>query len=273
MLSALIVHSKHTKSYAKFISKKYREVKFLEISFCTEDVLAIKNNKEIVIGIGGGQVIDTAKIISKDKKCIAIPTTASGAAMTSHSVIWGERKVSISTEKPVLEMDFDMTISLVDDVLQSTISDALSHAVESLWSKNSTSQSKKYSIKAISLIEEYFENESIHTLIEAGNIAGQAIELVGTNVIHATSYPITIKYGVKHGMACGMNLISFMKYMDSKLPKSILSNLKKFNFPKIETFDISMIVEEAMGHDQFNNCSKNISKKDLSLIIKEKQND
>jgi len=88
MQSALIVHSKHTKYYAKWLSNKYRDVTFLEVTRPpTKGILKIKNNKDVVVGIGGGSVIDTAKIISKDRRCIAIPTTAAGASMTPYATV------------------------------------------------------------------------------------------------------------------------------------------------------------------------------------------
>ena len=89
MQSALIVYSKHTKDYAKLISKKYRDVIFLEVTRPSiEEVLKISTNKDIVIEVGGGSVIDRAKIISKNKRCITVPTTAAGASMTSYATIW-----------------------------------------------------------------------------------------------------------------------------------------------------------------------------------------
>lgn len=217
MQSTLIVHSKHTKDSAKLISKKYRDVIFLEVTQPpTEEILDMKNNKDIVIGIGGGSVIDTAKIISKDKRCVAIPTTAAGASMTPLATIWGKEKISIPTKKPILKMDYNIPKNLPFSARQSTTFDALSHAIESFWSKNATSKSTIYSKKAIYLINKYLNNNDINTLITAGNLAGQAIAIAKTNIVHAISYLLTIEYGIDHGTACGMLLPYFVEYINFK---------------------------------------------------------
>ncbi len=279
MQSALIVHSRHTKCYAKLISKKYRDVRFLEVSGQpTEKVLDIKNNKDIVIGIGGGSAIDTAKIISKNKRCIAIPTTAAGASMTPYATVWGKEKITVPTKRPILKMDYDITKDLPLRVLQSTTFDALSHAIESFWSKNATSQSKGYSKKAIHLINKYFKNKDIDILITAGNLAGQAIAIAKTNVVHAASYALTIKYGISHGAACGMLLPHFVQYMDFKgLPELFNLNLteelvvflkKRFIPQKIKNLDIKLITRITMGYKKINGGPKKLNRKKLEIILK-----
>lgn len=281
MQSALIIHSKHTKDYAKLISKKYKDVSFLEVKKPpTEGILKVKSNKDIVIGVGGGSVIDTAKIISKNKRCIAIPTTAAGASMTPYATIWGKRKISIPTKRPVLKMDYNIPKKLPYNVRQSTTFDALSHAIESFWSKNATWQSKRYSRRAICLINNYLKDKKdINMLITAGNLAGQAIAITKTNVVHAVSYPITIEYGIDHGTACGMILAYFVEYMDFKeLPEvfnldsteKLVTFLKSlFLTPKIEmkNFDANLIADKVMKYNKVNQGPKRIDKKSLVWIL------
>lgn len=281
MHSALIVYSKHTRAYAKTISKKYKDPFFLEVSKSpTEEILKIKNDRDIVIGVGGGSVIDTAKIISRHKRCVAIPTTAAGAAMTPYATIWGRDKISIPTKKPILKMDYNLPINLSVRVRQSTTFDALSHAIESLWSKNANPRSRFYSKKAIFLINLYLNNKkkNIKTLIFAGNLAGQAIAVTKTNVVHATSYPITVEYGIDHGIACGMLLPYFVEYMDFKELSKLLDfdfteesvRLPRFSFvlPKIKNFDVKLIAKKAMDYERINDGPKKIGEKQLINILK-----
>jgi len=278
--TALIVHSKHTKEYAKLVAKNYRDVEFLEVRRPpTNEVLKIKTDKDVIIGIGGGSVIDTAKVISKDKRVIAIPTTASGSAMTPYATVWEKnKKISVPTKKPIPK-NYEFPIKLPAKVLQSTIFDALSHAIESLWSKNATSESKKYSKKAIYLLNKNLKrkNKNIKEIITAGNYAGKAIAITKTNVIHATSYPITIKYNIDHGTACGMLLPYFVKYMDFKeLPKlfgfdttrELVEFLKQsFSPPKIKNLNIKLITNEAIKYKRIMDGPKEITKKDLEKIL------
>lgn len=280
MQSALIVHSRHTRNFARQLSKKYKEVTFLEIvKPPTEEVFKIKNNKAVVIGVGGGSVIDTAKIISGNKRCIAIPTTASGAAITPYATVWGKEKMTIPAKKPILRNSYSVPKHLSGKVLQSTLFDALSHAVESLWSKNSTPKSRSYSKKAIHLINRYLNGKIIDAdkLITAGNLSGQAIAITKTNIVHSVSYPITIKYGVDHGTACGMLLPYFIEYIDFRgLPELFDLNSteelvkllkKKFVMPIIERFDTGLITEKAIKYDKINDGPKRINKIILHKIL------
>jgi len=285
MQSALIVHSRHTKSYAKLISERYKDAAFLEVKgMPTAKVSQIKNLKDVVIGIGGGSVIDTAKIIAKNKRCIAIPTTAAGAAMTPYATVWGREKKSVSTMVPVLEMPHNISLKIPFNIRQSTLFDALSHAVESYWSINANKESKKYSKKAICLISKLLRKiknlnkKEIYRLITAGNYAGKAIAITKTNVVHAASYPITIKYGVDHGTACGMLLPYFVKYMKFKrLPElfglnsteELFKLLKKsFVPPELSNFDARLVVSKIMRYDKINNGPKKIDQEILFEILK-----
>ena len=286
MQSALIVHSRHTKKYAKTISRKYKDVTFLEVKKPpTDKVLNIKNDKDIVIGIGGGSVIDTAKIISKNKRCIAIPTTSAGASMTEYATVWATEKISISTKKPIMRMDYNMPKNLPFSVMQSTVFDALSHAIESFWSKKATTQSKRYSKKAIFLINKHYlrknnnclSQKDMNMLIIAGNIAGKAIAITLTNVVHAISYSLTIEYGIEHGTACGMLLPFVVEYMNLK-SLSELFNLKtnsdivrllrnKFVSPKISNFNPNLISEKVIKYKKINDGHKKINKRSLVIIL------
>lgn len=279
MQSALIVYSKHTRNYARLVAKKYKAVSFLEVTEPpAEGILKIKSNKDIVMGVGGGSVIDTAKVISRDKRCIAIPTTASGAAMTPYATIWGEKKITIPTQKPILKIDYRAIGNLCKRVRQSTLFDAFSHAIESFWSKHATSRSKAYSKKAVYLLTKYLESGNIRTLILAGNLAGEAIAITKTNVIHAISYPITIKYGIDHGTVCGLLLPTLVDYMDFKgLPelfnlnstKSLVALLKTLSTrSRIKNFNIKLVAGEAMKYDRINDSPKKISRDILGDILK-----
>ena len=66
----------------------------------TKDILDEVGTEEQVIAVGGGAVIDTAKILSKNP-IMCYPTTAAGSSSTSWSVYWdGTKKCSIKRMLP-----------------------------------------------------------------------------------------------------------------------------------------------------------------------------
>jgi len=233
----LIIYSKGTEDFASKLIKEYK-------------------NKDVVIGIGGGKAIDRAKILAGNKRCIAVPTTAAGACMTSHAVVFEDVKKSIKAKKPIYRK-YEGKINLPKKVLNATRLDALSQAVESYWSINSTRESRKNSKLALEILN---NSNKIEDIIHAGNLTGKAIEVTSTNIIHALSYPLTIHYGIPHGIACGVFLYPVISYFNFEL------EVRKFKVPKVE-FDEELIIEKAMKYDKINQGPK-INKQDLRNILK-----
>ncbi len=251
----LLVHNKHTKAYAHKLGGK--KDLYLEVNQPPRDILKQTDNK--VIGIGGGSVIDTAKILANPKKCIAIPTTFSGASQTQWAVIWGKKKLTIKTPKPILQRYKDK-IKLSKSVFQSTLFDCFSHAIESLWSKNATKESKGYSIQALNLLNK-------KRYIEAGIAGGNAITIAKTNIIHAISYPITLKYKIPHGTAIAMILPSVIKYLEYDIK---ISDYVKYTspLPKIK-IDAKFIAKEALKYKKIYDCPKKITSQEIEMILVE----
>lgn len=142
---------------------------------------------KLVIAIGGGYVIDQAKIYAKRNKkfCIAIPTTGAGASSTSHAVKWGKKKINVKTNKPLTILPF-MKIKLSKKVRRASTFDILGHIVD------------------------YLNVCSDNELIELGVYAGKLIEKHPTNLTHPASYPLTLK-GIPHGEAVGAVLCDCIK--------------------------------------------------------------
>jgi len=146
-----------------------------------------KSNKKylnkLVLAIGGGAIIDEAKIYCKRKRkiCIAIPTTASGASETSHSVKWGKEKINIRTDTP-LSYSPGFKVKLSRKARSMTTLDCLGQLVD------------------------YLNVCTDNELIEVGRYVGRLIEKRPTNLTHPMSYPLTLKYGVPHGFAVGLAL-------------------------------------------------------------------
>ena len=204
------------------------------------------SNSDGIIAIGGGSVMDTAKVVLaslgtgvrntskllqvgspyKNKvPSIFIPTThGSGSEVTMWGTVWNmKEKKKYSIAHPDLYPDYaildgGLTLSLPIDISFSTTLDALSHSFEAIWNKNSNPISTNYAIEAIYLILENierltYEPQNIdlrNTLLKASNIAGFAISNTKTAAAHSISYPLTINFNIPHGIACSLPLLPLL---------------------------------------------------------------
>lgn len=223
------------------------------IEFCKE------NKFDSVIALGGGSVMDLAKVIlaylSTEKSnifelinykndfpkkipSIFLPTThGTGSEVTMWGTLWNyqeKKKYSISHKDlyPTMAiLDGNLTIDLPLEISITTILDALSHSFESIWNKNSNPISTNYAIEAISIILKNAQKiknnlsdlEIRNFLLNASNISGLAFSNTKTAAAHSISYPLTINYAIPHGIASSMSLIPLLKINK----KSINSSLNK----------------------------------------------
>jgi alcohol dehydrogenase class IV len=185
-----MVCSKSTKKYID----EFNYDELLIISKAPDEkIMYRKNEYKEGIAIGGGAVIDTAKILCSEP-VLAIPTTYSGACSTSHAVYWCKnKKCNVDTPRPIIEIREEW-INLPKEVEMATKVDCLCHILESLISSKSTKESDKMSNEAISKIKE-------DKWLEASILAGRAIEIAGTNILHGLSYGLTSRYKIPHGVA------------------------------------------------------------------------
>ena len=192
-----------------------------------------KEHCDGIAAVGGGSAMDVAKciklfcnmnpeisflqqtIVPNRIPFLAVPTTAgTGSEATRFAVIYKSGvKQSISDVSCIPEsvlLDSAMLSTLPPYQRKSTMMDALSHAIESFWSMNSTEESKAYSREAIRQVLEnkdgYLANTALgnKNMLLAANIAGKAINLTQTTAGHAMSYKITGIFGCAHGHAVAL---------------------------------------------------------------------
>ena len=202
---------------------------------------------DIIIAIGGGSVIDFAKLfkfvsdnkmsitdyfetkptVTKKHKLIAIPTTAgTGAEATKFAVVYvnGEKQslddISLLPDYAIVDSNF--IIDVPKSIKASCAMDAFCQAIEAFWSVNSTKESDEFAQRAIELCEEYLvdyvnnsEELAAQKMAQASNFAGKAINIAKTTAAHALSYKITTAYNVAHGAAvcCSIAKLAKMNYM------------------------------------------------------------
>lgn len=257
----MVICSKSTLKYAKEIGGRVHQVSEPP----TKDVLETIVADDEIIAIGGGAVMDTAKILAANsgiKTVLCYPTTAAGAGNTSRAVYWdGTRKHSIVTPLPLTISCPEWSGHLPDEILRNTRCDAFAHMLESLWSKKATHISRLLAMRA------FYELENGYSLVVAGNIAGMAIEITGTNVIHGASYPLTGHYGLCHGYAVGLMLPVMIKFMEYN-PEHDLT-IPECTIPLNIAFDIDMLATDAMSYPQLHTSIKSITESDMRILYKE----
>ena len=189
-----------------------------------------KEDCDLIVSIGGGSAIDVAKGISilrgKDMellnkpraKHLSIPTTAgTGSESTRFAVLYtnGEKfsveHESILPEYVILDPEFLDTLPIYHK--KSALLDALCQAVESIWAKGQTFESKAYALSALNIIlnniDAYLDGdkESALRILQASNLAGRAINISKTTAAHAMSYKLSSLFGIAHGHAVALCML------------------------------------------------------------------
>ena len=230
---------------------------------------------EKVTAIGGGAVIDTAKILAKNP-IVSYPTTAAGSTETSWSVYWdGKKKCSIKRHKPrdvIINSEF---LNIPYTVKAETTFDVVSHCLDSLNSKKATKESIDYCNRALKILRNAGEGNV--DLIRAGREAGKAIEIAGTNLLHSLSYPLTGYYNMSHGLSLGYFLPKISKFMLASGYSNYTSDtfydvddiIDPFvNFTIDFEIDLEMVVDEALKYNKIYESEIFIDRKILLEVLK-----
>lgn len=206
-------------------------------------IAAQEAQPEVVLALGGGSVIDSAKVLAaasgsfatvetllsgggapegwKPLPLIAIPTTAgTGSEVTCWATVW-DREASLkrSLDHPRLYpeaavIDPELMRSMPRAQTISTGLDALSHALESLWNRNANPLTATHAVAAARTILEVLpalvaapdDPDLRSRMARAALSAGLAFSGTRTAIAHAISYSVTLRHGVTHGIACSFTL-------------------------------------------------------------------
>lgn len=210
----------------------------------------LKNSKaDFIIAVGGGSVMDMAKLIrffccykgditgKSFKKegllfpLIALPTTAGTGAEATHFAVVYKEKVKYSAEHDDMLPDYAIvyppfTYGNSKYLTACTGFDALAQAIEAFWNLNATEESDVYAEKAIRILwpnlPKVVNNpaEDLRDIVSEGSYwAGRAINITKTTAPHAFSYPFTTHYGYPHGHAVALTFPYFFELNCSKKNK------------------------------------------------------
>lgn len=215
------------------------------------------NKCDMIIAVGGGSVMDTAKaiklyanmdpavnyleqeIVPNDIKLMAIPTTAgTGSEATRYAAIYYKGvKQSVTDYSCIPEtviVDPSVLKTLPEYQKKATMLDALCHCIESYWSVNSNEESYEYSREGIKLIIDNFDgyvtndDEANANMLHAANLGGKAINITQTTAGHAMCYKLTSLYGISHGHAAALCVAKLWPHMTKNTDKCIDSRGEEY---------------------------------------------
>ena len=203
---------------------------------------------DVIVAVGGGSSIDTAKGISivmtnpdradivslngnsntvnKGMPLIALPTTHGTAAeVTINYVITDEeREIKMVCVDPhdiplVAIVDTELMSTLPKSMASSTGMDALTHAVEGYITKAHNTMSDMFHMRAIELIFKYLpaavnekNQEAIDKMGLAQYIAGMGFSNVGLGIVHSMAHQLGAVYDTPHGLANAILLPTVMRF-------------------------------------------------------------
>jgi phosphonate metabolism-associated iron-containing alcohol dehydrogenase len=200
---------------------------------------------ELIVAIGGGSVIDTAKALMVGtadgsfaalvallatgkpfephavRPLIAVPTTAgTGSEVTPWATVWDRaagRKHSLhlpQTWPAAAIVDPELAASLPAGPTLAAGLDALSHALEAIWNVNANPVSDTHAVAAARqvlatlprLVQDLRNPALREAMARAALQAGLAFSNTKTALAHSISYDMTLRHGLPHGIACSFTL-------------------------------------------------------------------
>jgi alcohol dehydrogenase len=202
-----------------------------------------ETESDIIVAVGGGSAIDTAKGIgilatnggsirdyeglNKSKHAmppfIAVATTAgTGSEVTQFAVISDadHSKFTIidwHMTPNVSVNDPDLMMSMPSDLTAATGMDALTHAIEAYVSKNATPVTDAKAYKAVQLagasllkaVKDGSDADAREDMCYASFLAGTAFNNAGLGLVHAMSHPLGGLYNLPHGL-CNALLLPYV---------------------------------------------------------------
>jgi alcohol dehydrogenase class IV len=210
------------------------------------------HNSEVVIGMGGGSVMDAAKagsilINSKEPTAhhlqsqklpeyalpvIAIATTAGTGSEATPTVVLTDEATrvkqsfrSFNIMPAAAIVDPELMVMNSQKITAMSGMDAFVQAVEAFCSKFATNLSDALTEKAISLIAQNLtkawhdgSNLSARQAMGEGSLmAGMALANVRLGAVHGLAHPIGGKYDIPHGLTCAILLPVVLEFNKSAL--------------------------------------------------------
>ncbi len=202
---------------------------------------------DAVIGLGGGSVLDVAKLVaalldseqavedvigigrlqSRNIHLTCIPTTAgTGSEVSPNAILLDEKDllkkgiISPTLVPDAAYVDPDLTLSVPPEITSSTGLDALTHCIEAYANRYSHPMVDLFAIKGIELISKHLEiayrhgdNQAARSALALGSLyGGLCLGPVNTGAVHALAYPLGGTYKVPHGASNALLLPAVLEF-------------------------------------------------------------
>ena len=207
-----------------------------------------KSKADLIVAVGGGSSMDTAKGISivmtnpdrsdikslnglsntinRGMPVIALPTTAGTASEVTINYVITDEDAEIKmvcvdpNDIPILAIiDSELMASMPKGLAAATGMDALTHAVEGYITAAHNEMSDMFHMKAIKMIFKYLpaavnekEEKAVEMMGLAQYIAGMGFSNVGLGIVHSMAHQLGAVYDTPHGIANAMLLPTVMRF-------------------------------------------------------------
>lgn len=204
---------------------------FFEVKRLAEEFKA-----DCIIGLGGGSVMDLAKIVAammhssqelsevigigllkqRNVHLICVPTTSgTGSEMSPNSILLDE---SDNAKKGIISpflvadqvyVDPALTLGLPCDITAYTAFDALTHCIEAYCNRFAHPMIDLYALEGVRLISSYVEKafadgsdlKARNALSLGSMYGGMCLGPVNTAAVHALAYPLGSEFHLAHGLS------------------------------------------------------------------------
>lgn len=221
-----------------------KEPSFQDFEEILEEARAFKADS--VVGIGGGSILDVAKLVAaqllntqsttavigkgnlaeRATYLACIPTTAGTGSEVSPNAIFVDadgNKIGVISPYLVPDaayIDPVLTVSVPKAITASTGIDALTHCLEAYANKFSHPITDLIALEGISLVAKYLKRAcddgadlEARSQVALGSMyGGMCLGPVNTAAVHALAYPLGVKFHINHGLSIALLLPAVMEF-------------------------------------------------------------
>jgi len=191
---------------------------------------------ELLLAVGGGSTIDTAKRVSNETELplVSIPTTYSGAEWTQFYGVRDAHRRRVGggggANLEGIVYDVGLTLDLPRDVTAGTALNALAHCCEALYVRGHDRAGDELALNGADEIDDALPrvlevgrdvDARTRLLIGAAH-AGHALALNGLALGHALAQVIGGRYGIAHGALNAVCLPAALRFNEAFVPNELL---------------------------------------------------